>query len=156
MSQEERETRTPGKVRILQQGDVPKLLPSPHSSHTGDDQVFPNPTYGHTPTVPFIQYSALGPRGTPNDSIPTHAYDVIGMNPAPSQPQRDERVYHVLEGPQKEARGENEEEEEERKCHLLGEVGTGNAYEVLTSTSTAPAVQQVDEPLDTGYSRLQH
>jgi hypothetical protein len=150
MSQEERETRTPGKVRILQQGDVPKLLPSPHSSHTGDDQVFPNPTYGHTPTVPFVQYSALGPRDTPSDSIPTHAYDVIGMNPAPSQPQRDERVYHVLEGPQK-------EEEEERKYHLLGEVGTGNAYEVLTSTTTpAQAAQQVDEPLDTGYSRLQH
>ena len=45
-----------------------------------------------------------------------------------------ERVYHVLEGPQEEERGEN-------KHHLLGEVGGGEelTYEVPTPTIPAPA-----------------
>jgi hypothetical protein len=80
------------------------------------------------------------------------------MNSAPSQPQGgDERVYHVLEGPQEEEKGGGGGEEEEREYHLLGEVGTGNTYEVPISTIPAPApaqpaAQQVDEPLN----RLQH
>jgi hypothetical protein len=112
---------------------IPKLISSPHSSNTGDDQVLPNPTHGHTPTTPSVQYSVLGPRG----ALPTHAYDVIDMNSAPSQPQGgDERVYHVLEGLQ---------EEEERGGGELAR--TVSVYEVPISTTPAPAqpaAQQVD------------
>ena len=79
------------------------------------------------------------------------------MTPAPSQPQgSEERVYHVLEGPQEE-RGENEEGE----YYLLGEVEgeEGLTYEVPIPTIPAPvqpATQQVAETIDKEYSTLQH
>jgi hypothetical protein len=78
------------------------------------------------------------------------------MNSAPSQPQGgDERVYHVLEGPQEEERGG--EEEEEREYHLLGEAVTGNTYEVpISIPAPAPAQPATQQPLGTEYSRLQH
>ena len=72
------------------------------------------------------------------------------MTPAPSQPQgADEKVYHVLEGPQEEERGENEEGE----YYLLGEEGGGEdlTYEVPIPTIPAPAqpaTQQVAETME--------
>ena len=85
--------------------------------NTGPLRTSPNPSYTHT----AIQY--LGPRGTPASHPPLHtACDVIDMTSAPFQPQgTEERVYHVLEGPQEVERGENEEGE----YHLLGEVEGG-------------------------------
>ena len=106
-------------------------FPSLTRAHTGPPHTTPNPSY--TPTA--IQYSSLGPRGTPHINSPPSSsatYDVIDMTSAPSQPQgAEERVYHVLEGPQEE-RGENEEGE----YYLLGE---GLTYEVPIPTIPAPA-----------------
>ena len=125
-------------------------------AHTGPPHTSPNPSY--TPTA--IQYSSLGPRGTPRINSPpsfSATYDVIDMTSAPSQPQgAEERVYHVLEGPQEE-RGENEEGE----YYLLGvEGGEGLTYEVPIPTIPAPAqpvTQQVAETIiDKEYSTLQH
>ena len=54
-------------------------------------------------------------------------------------------MYHVLEGPQEEERGENEEGE----YYLLGEVegGEGLTYEVPIPTIPAPAQPATQRPL---------
>ena len=72
------------------------------------------------------------------------------MTPGPSQPQgAEERVYHVLEGPQEQ--GGEREREEEGAYYLLGETGGGEglAYEAPISIIPAPA-----QPAE--YSTLQH
>ena len=62
-----------------------------------------------------------------------------------------ERVYQVMEGSQEGRDG--------GEYQMLEEVGEGQTYEVPVSTIPAPAqpaTQQVDEPMNTEYSGLQH
>ena len=113
-----------------------------------------NPSYIPTSisnTTPSVQYSSLGPRdGTSNPPPSAATYDVIEMTTGPYRPQgAEERVYHVLKGPQEQ--GGEREREEEGAYYLLGETGGGEglAHEAPISIIPAPA-----QPAE--YSTLQH
>ena len=122
------------------------------ASTAGHPQTSSTPT-SISNTTPSVQYSSLSPRdGTSNPPPSAATYDVIEMTPDPSRPQgAEERVYHVLEGPQEQGGEREREEEGAYYMYLLGETGGGEglAYEVPTSIIPAPA--QLAE-----YSTLQH
>ena len=139
LAQEDREAR---KVRKGYSNNYlntfSHTVPSLYRASTGHQQTSRNPSYTPTSistTTPSVQYSSLGPRdGTSNPSPSTATYDVVEMNPGPSRPQgAEERVYHVLEGPQEQ--GGEREREEEGAYYLLGETrgGEGLAYEAPIS-----------------------
>ena len=84
-----------------------------------------------TPTQPSVQYSSLGPRDTPTG----HAHPQGG----------EERVYHVLEQPERE--GEYQEIEQE---------GEGMAYEVPVQSKSQGGDTSAGRTVEMAYSTLQH
>ena len=101
-----------------------------------------NPAYvPTTPNQPLVSYSSLGPLDTPSGHAPAQG--------------GEERVYHVLEQPQRDG-----EEEEEGVYHMpeegKEEEGQGMAYEVPIQTKIKRRDESPGKAVEKAYSTPHH
>lgn len=115
-----------------------------------------NPSYAPTtPTQPSVRYSSLGPQGTPTGrTLPQRDDRIYSVLEHPEQQREERRVYHVLEHPR-------EREQEERVYQVVGEVGEGQeergggaAYEVPIVTESKRKDESAERAVENAYSTI--